>query len=104
VEIQAGWLMHEAVDRLRSVILLSTWELIESGVTETLAHELGHHISAVAVGHNYDTMDKRRINARLLDSFHKAGFTTTSDSREEVRAEIIGRYLLGNDIPPSLRR
>ena len=98
----ANWLLNETANRSRPVIILNSFPVTD--LTGTLAHELSHHISALAEGKNYRKIRLSPASPELLDSFNKAEFYTTSESREEVRAETLGQYLQGTKLPSLLRR
>jgi|ERR1700684_216917 len=96
-----SWLEHESADRNRPVILLNTQSLTVPGLIDILAHEIGHHLSALAEGSRYETgWTHKTAPSELLRAFKKQGLMVHTESREEVRAETLGNYLLGNTLHP----
>jgi hypothetical protein len=100
-----SWLEHESADRNKAAILLNTRSLKTLGLIDILAHEIGHHLSALAEGACYDSgRTNRTAPSGLLRTFKKQGLMAHPESREEVRAETLGNYLLGNKLPRLLQR
>jgi hypothetical protein len=77
-------------------------ECMRFETSSTLSHELGHHLALLA---GLDPSQDRDVSPLLdrvaahhgFDDYHRS-------SRSELRAECVGRRLLGQTLPASLRR
>jgi hypothetical protein len=105
------WNMSERCRALRNgitenkdfpIILIDVEQALpQDGVSESIAHEIGHHLDYLANGSNRNRKPKRSF----LSTFHRAGFYTCEDdagSQSELIAETLGQYLRGTNLPSVL--
>lgn len=91
------------IKRARPAIVLSK-DLTKDGAIATLAHELGHHLTRLVYS---PSRLKKPASWRERVAAKRVGITRNPHhmtSRDELYAEVTGRYLRGQRLPSTLLR